>query len=57
MAIWCHACTVLRDTPNRDATSVTVAPSAITARTASYLCSATDNSLMNGSVTNQPKAV
>ena len=37
------------------ATSVTVSPSAITARTASYRCSATDNSRMIGSVTNQPK--
>ncbi len=50
-----HACTVLRDTANRAATSVTVSPSATTARTAPYSCSATDNSLTTGSVTNRPK--
>ena len=37
-------CTVFPATPNRAATSVTVSPSARTARTASYLCSATLNS-------------
>jgi hypothetical protein len=42
-----HTCTVLRATPNRAATSVTVSPSAITARTASYRCSTTDIALMN----------
>jgi hypothetical protein len=40
--------TVFRATPNRAATSVTVSPSARTARTASYLCSATLLSLTQG---------
>ncbi len=44
-----------RDTPHWAATSPTVRPSAITSRTARYLCSATLNSLMPGSVKNQPK--
>jgi hypothetical protein len=44
-----------RLTPKSLATSVTVRPSAITARTALYLCSATLISLMPGSVKNQPK--
>jgi hypothetical protein len=51
-----HTCTVLRATPNQAARSVTVSPPAITARTAPSRCSATDNSRMNRSVTNQPKA-
>lgn len=39
------------------ATSATVRPSAITAKTALYLCSATLISLMRGSVKHQPKPV
>jgi hypothetical protein len=42
-------------TPQSVATSLTVRPSQITARTALYLCSVTLISLMRGSVTNQPK--
>jgi len=43
-----QAWTVLRATPNRAATSVTLSPSLITANTARYRCSATLNSLMQG---------
>src|SRR5215211_2366404 len=41
-----HECKVCRDTYTAAATSVTVRPSLITARTARYRCSATLNSLI-----------
>jgi len=47
--------TVRRQTPQSVATSLTVRPSAMTAKIALYLWSATLISLMRGSVTNQPK--
>src|SRR5258708_832574 len=46
---------VCRHTPKSLATSLTVRPSPIIARTALYLCSVTLISPMRGSVTNQPK--
>jgi hypothetical protein len=50
-----QTCIVCPLTPQSHATSVTVRPSAITARIALYFCSATLISLMYGSVKHQPK--
>jgi hypothetical protein len=50
-----QACNVFRLTFQSLATSVTVRPPPITAKTALFLCSATLISLIAGSVTNQPK--